>query len=150
MGAWDGRPEGPGKWHWLAGRKGLRPAYWNGSAWRVADEIGRTMVRSADTVARRYGYWSPLLPTGLELTRNNVRVGDVVRLKPMRPSEPLDVTVVELDEESFDMEARGSPFTAGIIFEYRDPDDPRAEDGVVKGYAFLNRLELVRRAGEPA
>lgn len=53
---WNGRPSVKG-WHWLRRRKGgdVRMAFWTlYGGWRVADEIGRTTIRSESFVAKKY------------------------------------------------------------------------------------------------
>lgn len=59
---WDGQPPGEG-WHWLRrkGTGGARMAYWSRrTSWRVADAIGRTVIRSELKVSQLFTYERPV------------------------------------------------------------------------------------------
>ena len=65
---WDGRPPCDG-WHWLRRRRdgAVRIAlYKDGDDWRVADAIGRTVIRRVDTVGRLFVHVRPI-PTPTDL-----------------------------------------------------------------------------------
>lgn len=57
MDEWNGWPSSNG-WHWLRRKRdgAMRLGLWSRYQWRVADEIGRTTIRSSTVVARWYDY----------------------------------------------------------------------------------------------